>query len=440
MNFDARTAKTLPAGQFLIFDAYPGLRFEVSKKTRSWIYRYKNSANLMKQVKIGVWPAISWHAAIVEWEELRRQKEKGTDPGQALREQRAKKKTEEKQAIQIKAQQQVATYSVGMLIQDYLKGHVDSSRTPRSAKNMRRLLESVSPQFANLNAATISRKEAFDLISSYASTPVRAKTLRQELAAAWNYALDGDLIPEITPNWWQRILKGKLKSQGRKINGKNIGAQKRVLSEAEIATLVPWFPNFASQDIADILTMYLWTGTRGAEIVAIEAQEITQEDGQWWWTVPKAKTKNARHADAMDLRVPLFGRAHEIISRRLTAHPSGYLFPSRRTDTGHFSQTSVGDAVNFHQPYCKRSPRQERARLPITYWAPHDLRRTARTLLASIECPGEVAEAILGHMQPGIAGVYNLYAYDKERKIWLEKLSAKLEQIMVPGSTPESNA
>ena len=436
MNFDARTAKTLPAGQFLIFDAYPGLRFEVSKKTRSWIYRYKNSADLMKQVKIGAWPAISWNAAIVEWEELRRQKEKGTDPGQALREQRAMKKNEEKQARQIQTQQHAATYTVGMLIQDYLKGHVDGSRSARSAKNMRRLLESVPRNFASLNAATISRKEAFDLINSYAATPVRAKTLRQELAAAWNYGLDGELIPEITPNWWQRILKGKLKSQGRKINGKNIGAQKRVLSEVEIATLVPWFPKFESRDITDILTMYLWTGTRGAEIVAIEAQEITQEDGQWWWTVPKAKTKNARHADAMDLRVPLFGRAREVISRRLVAHPGGYLFPSKRTDTSHFSQSSVGDAVNFHQPYCKRLPEQERERLPITYWAPHDLRRTARTLLASIECPGEVAEAILGHMQPGICGVYNLYAYDKERKKWLEKLSDKLEQIIALNPTP----
>jgi hypothetical protein len=44
-------------------------------------------------------------------------------------------------------------------------------------------------------------------------------------------------------------------------------------------------------------------------------------------------------------------------------------------------------------------------------------------------CPSDVAEAVIGHMQPGIQGVYNKYTYDKERRIWLKKLDAKLEQL-----------
>lgn len=427
MTFDARTAKTLPAGEFLIFDAYPGLRFEVRKKTKSWIYRYKSPiTGGMKQTKLGNWPALSWNAAIVAWEELRAQRQKNRDPSAEKRVERTEKKKQEKQKQE---EQQVATYTVGMLVQDYLTGHIDRNRKGKNAKNMRGLLKSIPEQFAKLPAATITRKQAFDLIAGRASTPVHAKALRRELAAAWNYALDGDLIPEITPNWWQRIMKGKLKSQGRKINGKNIGTQKRVLSENEIATLLAWLPNFHSQDISDILTMYLWTGTRGAEIVAIEAHEITLEGQTWWWTAPKEKTKNERYDDATDLRVPLVGRAEEIILRRLKRFPKGFLFPSKRAQTGHFSQMSVGDAVNYHQPYCRRVPNRVRERLPVTYWAPHDLRRSARTLLASIGCPKEVAESIIGHMQPGIEGVYNLYAYDKERLIWLTKLNDRLEHL-----------
>ncbi len=44
-----------------------------------------------------------------------------------------------------------------------------------------------------------------------------------------------------------------------------------------------------------------------------------------------------------------------------------------------------------------------------------DLRRSARTLLAAMGCPGDVAESVLGHMIPGVAGVYNRHQYDAER-------------------------
>jgi integrase len=85
-------------------------------------------------------------------------------------------------------------------------------------------------------------------------------------------------------------------------------------------------------------------------------------------------------------------------------------------------------------PYAKTHSDYIRARLPVTHWGPHDLRRSCRTLLASMGCPSEVGEALLGHVQPGIEGVYNLHTYDAERLAWLTKLSAKLEELAA-GST-----
>lgn len=57
------------------------------------------------------------------------------------------------------------------------------------------------------------------------------------------------------------------------------------------------------------------------------------------------------------------------------------------------------------------------------------MRRTSRTVLASLGCPDPVAEAILGHMQPGIKGIYNIHGYDKERREWLTRLAAKYESL-----------
>jgi integrase len=66
---------------------------------------------------------------------------------------------------------------------------------------------------------------------------------------------------------------------------------------------------------------------------------------------------------------------------------------------------------------------------PIKHWAAHDLRRTARTLLASLGCPKEIGEAVLGHMPDGIEGTYNRHTYDAERLHWLSKLDVKLGEL-----------
>jgi integrase len=222
-------------------------------------------------------------------------------------------------------------------------------------------------------------------------------------------------------------MRGKLRSKGRVREGRSIGTAKRFLTPAEQGVLVRWLPNF-SRTIQDILTLYLWTCARGAEIVAMEVNEITEETDGLWWTVPKSKTKNERHEQAVDLRVPLVGRAAEVVRRRIEVVKHGYLFPSRGV-SGHVEQKVVGVAVWTHQPYSKTRPEQVRPRLPVTHWSPHDLRRTGRTQLSALGCRQELAEAVIGHMPEGIAGVYDKYTYDRERREWLTKLSEHYETM-----------
>ena len=44
-------------------------------------------------------------------------------------------------------------------------------------------------------------------------------------------------------------------------------------------------------------------------------------------------------------------------------------------------------------------------------------------------CPDSVAEAVLGHMQAGVKGVYNLHSYDRERREWLTRLDQRWEAL-----------
>lgn len=422
MQFDARAAKLLKPGEHMTIADHPGLRLECTASRRAWIYRYKSPVDgRMKQTKIGAWPAMSPAAAIVEWEKLRAARDSGRDVAAEKRTARTNARAVENGSLP-----HAGPYTVGRLCADYLVGHVERNRALKGAKEIRRMFDTMLEPIAGMLPEEVTRAIAFDLLNSFAHIPVQAGKLRSELGAAWDYGLDAGRLREDTPNWWRQIMRGRLRSNGKKIEGKAVGQAKRVLSEAEVGELIRWLPNF-SRIVDDALAMYLWTGTRGSEIASMEAAEIAEEEDGLWWTIPKEKTKNARRPGATDLRVPLFGRAAQIVRRRLTVAGDGYLFPARVG--GPIEQKVIQTAVHYHQPYSKTRPEDQRPRLPVTHWAPHDLRRTARTLLASMGCPNEVAESILGHMLPGVQGVYNRHTYDRERNEWLRRLSDKLESL-----------
>lgn len=423
MHFDARAAKLLKPGEHLTITDHPGLRLECTATRRTWIYRYKSPVDgRMKQTKIGAWPAMSPAAAIVEWEKLRAARDSGRDVAAEKRTARASARSVSDGSLP-----QEGPYTVRLLCRDYLVGHIERTRALKGAKEIRRMFDTMLGAIDGILPAQVTRSVAFDLLNSYAHIPVQAAKLRSELGAAWDYGLDSGKLSEDTPNWWRQVMRGRLRSNGKKVAGKSIGAVKRVLTEPEVGELIRWLPNF-SRIVHDALVMYLWTGTRGSEIASMEAAEIRQEsDGLWWWTVPKEKTKNAKRPGATDLRVPLYGRAEQVVRRRLAVAGDGYLFPSRVG--GPIEQKMIQTAVFYHQPYSKTRKEAQRPRLTVTHWAPHDLRRTVRTLLASMGCPSEVAESILGHMLPGVQGIYNRHTYDRERQEWLGKLSERLEGL-----------
>jgi integrase len=309
----------------------------------------------------------------------------------------------------------------------YLAGHI-KHRAVKGRKEVARTFNTMLGGIEGLAAAAVTRKIAFDHIKQYDDRPVQAGNLRRELGAAWDYCLDAGDLPEDTPNWWRLVLRGKLKSKGHAKLGVKSGAVKRSLSPLEAGKLIRWLPNF-SKTVDDFLTLYLWTCVRGAEIEKIEWREVDVEPTGLWWTIPKAKTKNARRDDASDHRVPLVGRATEVILRRKERYGDGYLFPSERkgrqkSTLEYFPQKSAAVAVYHFMPYCRTKEKGEvpRPRLPVEGWAPHDLRRTGRTFLSSLGCPPDVGEAILvdpaGELHLDLADKAQRAVQFREGRIW----------------------
>ena len=426
MYFDARAAKLLKPGEHLAVDGCSGLRLVVTATRKTWTYRYKSpSDGRMKQVALGQWPAMPVQTAAAAWQALRDRRGTGVDPGAAVR--------SERQAL--RGSPAVArAYTVADLVRDYLEQHIDHSRKPAGAVAARRMLERLlleAPDFAAKPAGTVTRADAYGVLDARKATPTSAQKLRSLLGSAWDLALDAGRLDGEAPNWWREVLRGKLKSRGKLLGGQHVGRQRRVLRQAEVAALLAWLPNMHTL-AADVTRMYLWTCTRGSEIVGMRPEHITQEADGWWWTVPVALTKNARFDQAVDLRVPLVGQALGIVQRRLQAvGASGWLFADEQG--AQYSQHRYSTYIYDLQPHSAKVARRQGGGivLPVSGWTPHALRKTGRTLLASLGCPEEVAEAILGHMPGGIVGTYNAYSYDAERREWLGRLDLMLQGFVM---------
>ena len=68
----------------------------------------------------------------------------------------------------------------------------------------------------------------------------------------------------------------------------------------------------------------------------------------------------------------------------------------------------------------------------VSGWVLHDLRRTARSLMARAAVPAEHAERCLGHVIGGVQGTYDRHRYQDEMRLAYEKLSGLIVGIVDP--------
>jgi integrase len=174
------------------------------------------------------------------------------------------------------------------------------------------------------------------------------------------------------------------------------------LSESELAKFLKWLPGSAyTPTIKNVLRLTLWTGCRTGEVCNMAWEDVDLTKG----TIHLRETKTGVERD-----VQLSTQAIDFL-KILRLNSDKYLFPSQATK------------LPIQQKYLTENSwrlRESGQMLDIPHWTPHDLRRTVRTGLSRLQCPNEIAEAVLGHTRGGVEGIYNLYKYDAECKEWLQ--------------------
>ena len=65
-----------------------------------------------------------------------------------------------------------------------------------------------------------------------------------------------------------------------------------------------------------------------------------------------------------------------------------------------------------------------RALMGVGDWTPHDLRRTASTLMGRLKVPRFIIDRVLNHTDVTVGGVYDRFTYTEERLDAVTKLGA----------------
>jgi integrase len=164
--------------------------------------------------------------------------------------------------------------------------------------------------------------------------------------------------------------------------------------------------------------MLLLTCQRREEVASMAWEEI--ENGVW-------QIPSARYKTGLPNTVPLSQAARRVIG---DSKGKGFVFT---TDGDHpFSGFSKAKAA-LDTEIAELRKRDGRSAMP--HWVLHDLRRTARSLLSRTRVPSDHAERVLGHVIPGVRGVYDRHEYVVEKREALERLAALLERILHPDET-----
>jgi integrase len=205
--------------------------------------------------------------------------------------------------------------------------------------------------------------------------------------------------------------------------------RKRKLSDIEIRVMWPLLAQHGT--FGAIVKSLLLSAQRLREVGDMGRSEMESAD---LWTIPAARYKTN-----LPNTVPLPPDLRDVIEAQpVLTHdgkPCDFVFTTNgRTPFSGWSKSKARlDAellAAFKKDAVKRGEDVSKVTLPD--WRLHDLRRTAKTLMMRAGVRPDISERVLGHVIPGVEGVYDQYEYVPEKRAALEAPESLVERIINP--------
>lgn len=157
-----------------------------------------------------------------------------------------------------------------------------------------------------------------------------------------------------------------------------------------------------------LIKFLLLTAARRCEAADMRWSEIKEAD----WTLPAARNKTK-----VELVRPLSEAAQAALADLPRISECEFVFT-----TG--GKRPISGFSKFKAAFDKACG--------VTDWTLHDLRRTARSLMSGAGVNPDIAERCLGHVIPGVRGVYDRHQSHREMAQAYEALAAQIERIINP--------
>lgn len=308
------------------------------------------------------------------------------------------------------------TETVGGLLGQFVERYAEKEAKLRSAVSIKRAFDQlVKPSIGKIGIYELRRSDIARMLDEIADErgPVMADQTLAYLRKAFNWYTGKD------DQFNSPIVRGMARTKPRERQ------RTRVLSDEEVRILWPLLGEAGA--FGALAKTLLLTAQRRDEVAQMSRKEIGS-DGIWTIPAERYKTKRPNF-------VPLSKTALAVIAAQTKHDDCDYVFPSRaKTPYSGFgkSKAKLDKAVlAAMKKQAKKGAKVE----PIPNWTLHDLRRTAKTLMARAGVRPDISERVLGHVIAGVEGTYDRHSYSDEKRDALDKLAAMIGRILNPQSS-----
>ena len=283
---------------------------------------------------------------------------------------------------------------------EFYTGHITNKRRVlRTARDLERLYERfILPRWGKRPFADIGRGDvarALDTIERDNGAHQADQVLRLIRGLMiWYAGRNDDYLIPLIPNM-------------NRVKEKKDRERDRVLSHDEIRAV--WNAAENAGQFGGFIQLLLLTCQRRAKVAAMKWSAVN--DGVWTIATEDREKGNAETLVLPPLALAIIARQHRIVG-------NDFVFAGR--GAGHF------------KGYSNRKRDLDRMVGDIPDWRLHDLRRTARSLLAEAKVDRHIAERVLGHVMPGVEGIYDRHDYKEEKAAALQRLANHIEGIIHP--------
>ncbi|WP_166891917.1 MULTISPECIES: site-specific integrase [unclassified Burkholderia] len=391
----------------------------------SFAYTYKREGKF-HELSCGTWPTAALGDIRLKRDAARRLIQQGIDPAQEKRATKLRARAEQSARI-TDLESQLARPTVRKLFEEWADKDL-TKRKDKGAETRRGFEKDVMPVMGTRYAADVTRANVMCVLDRARNRGAMrlANRLLAELRQMFGFAVVRELIPS---NPAAGIEK---KHAGGKETERN-----RTLSTDELRALPK---ALCSSGLPEATRHAVWlmlaTGARVGELSKARRADIDVDAGTW--RIPAEHSKNAKPHTIF-----LSPFALEHVEALLAISDSNiWLMPAARGES-HIDCKSITKQIADRQlRFCTRDAHAKRTvkhahalELGNEKWTSHDLRRTAATLMQSLNVLPEVIERTLNHVDENrIRRTYQTYNYEPQMREAWQKLGTRLELLSAANS------